>query len=55
MEEPKNSPKDMNDPMPISQCCGAPSYHWDIEDIQICPECKDHCAIEYIEASELSS
>jgi len=48
--DPQDTPEGLNDPIAISQCCGAD--HPMLEDIQLCPECGEHCGIEYIEAEE---
>ncbi len=38
---------------PRTTCCGA--VHWDWEEYDICPECREHCDVEYGEEEEASA
>ena len=45
--EPQETKKGLIDPVAISTCCGASDPM--LEDVMICPDCRDHCDVEYIE------
>ena len=43
----ETDPEMMNSPLALSCCCGA--SHPMMEDVMLCPDCNEHCDIEWID------